>query len=60
MLVCEWLGHVPEPGEVVEHDGLRVEVLAADDRRVSQVRVVRAPEPSSEQESKETAIEGND
>jgi CBS domain containing-hemolysin-like protein len=57
-LVTEWLGHVPKPGEVVEQDGLRVEVLASDERRVSQVRVVRAPEPSPE-DSKETTIEGN-
>ena len=57
-LVTEWLGHVPKPGEVVEQDGLRVEVLASDDRRVSQVRVVRAPEPSQE-DPKETMIEGN-
>jgi CBS domain containing-hemolysin-like protein len=40
-LVSEWLGHVPKVGEVVENDGLRVEVLAADERRVSQVRVLK-------------------
>jgi putative hemolysin len=58
-LAMEWLGHLPQPGEVVERDGLRVEVLAADERRVSQVRVLRAPEPS-EQEPKETTIDGNE
>jgi putative hemolysin len=57
-LVTEWLGHVPKPGEVVEQDGLRVEVLASDERRVSQVRVIRAPEPSPA-DAKETTIEGN-
>jgi putative hemolysin len=38
-LVTEWLGHVPKTGEVVERDGLRVEVLASDEMRVEQVRL---------------------
>ncbi len=38
-LVTEWLGHVPPPGETVERDGLRVEVLASDEMRVEQVRM---------------------
>jgi CBS domain containing-hemolysin-like protein len=38
-LMTEWLGHVPKPGEVVERDGIRVEVLASDDLRVGQVRI---------------------
>jgi CBS domain containing-hemolysin-like protein len=41
-LVAEWLGRVPQAGESVEHEGLRIEVLAADDRRVAQVRLARA------------------
>jgi CBS domain containing-hemolysin-like protein len=41
-LVTEWLGHVPVAGETVEHDGIRIEVTAADERRVSQVKVSRA------------------
>lgn len=40
-LVTEWLGHVPEIGETVERDGLRIEVLASDELRVEQVRVSR-------------------
>ena len=48
-LVTEWLGHVPATGEAVERDGIRIEVLAADERRVAQVRV------SSVQESKNGA-----
>ena len=40
-LVSEWLGHVPKAGETVERQGLRIEVLAADERRVSQVRLSR-------------------
>ena len=45
-LVTEWLGHVPKPGEAVERGGIRVEVLAANDRRVEEVRVSRVPRPS--------------
>jgi putative hemolysin len=40
-LVAEWLGHVPSNGEVVERDGIRIEVLVASDRRVESVRVSR-------------------
>jgi putative hemolysin len=40
-LVAEWLGHVPQVGEAVEHGGIRVEVLAGDERRVEQVRISR-------------------
>ena len=38
-LVSEWLGRVPKPGEVVERDGVRIEVLASDDLRVERVRI---------------------
>ena len=41
-LVTEWLGRVPQTGESVEREGLRIEVLSSDDRRVAQVRLVRA------------------
>jgi putative hemolysin len=41
-LVTEWLGRVPQPGESVEREGLRIEVLSSDDRRVAQVRLARA------------------
>jgi CBS domain containing-hemolysin-like protein len=40
-LVTEWLGHVPHAGEAVERGGIRMEVLAANDRRVEQVRFSR-------------------
>jgi CBS domain containing-hemolysin-like protein len=33
------LGYVPEPGESFERDGLHVEVLEADERRVNKVRI---------------------
>ncbi len=40
-LITEWLGHVPHEGEIVERDGLRIEVLASDERRVVKVRLSR-------------------
>ena len=41
-LVTEWLGHVPAVGEETERDGILITVLAANDRRVDQVRVAKA------------------
>ena len=41
-MVTEWLGRVPSPGEVVEREGLRVEILASDEMRVEQVRIGKA------------------
>jgi len=38
-LVSEIAGHIPLPGEVVEDDALRLEVIASTDRRVERVRV---------------------
>ena len=46
-LVSEIAGHIPLPGEVVEEDGLRLEVLASTDRKVERVRVGLA-EPAAE------------
>jgi len=41
-LITEWLGHVPQPGEAVEREGLRIEVLASDELRVGQVRISKS------------------
>jgi CBS domain containing-hemolysin-like protein len=38
-LVSELAGRIPKKGEVVEEDGLRLEVLQATDRKVERVRV---------------------
>jgi len=38
-LVSELAGRIPQKGEVVEEDGLRLEVLQASERRVERVRV---------------------
>ncbi len=40
-LVCEQLGKVPGPGAKLALDGIRLEVLAADERRVDSVRLWR-------------------
>jgi CBS domain containing-hemolysin-like protein len=45
-LVAEWLGHVPQVGESVEQGGIRIEVLAGNERRVEEVRISRVPTPS--------------
>ncbi len=41
-LVSEWLGRVPKPGESVDRDGVRIEVLASDELRVQQVRISKS------------------
>jgi CBS domain containing-hemolysin-like protein len=43
-LVSEWAGRVPRVGETVERDGLRLEVLAANERRVDQLKISRLPD----------------
>lgn len=48
-LVAEWLGRVPRVGEGVERDGIRLEVLAANDRRVDRVRVSRMKQELEEE-----------
>jgi putative hemolysin len=45
-LVTEWMGRVPGVGDTVERDGIRIEVLAANDLRVDQVRISKA-EPAT-------------
>lgn len=44
-LVSEIAGHIPLPGEVVEEEGLRLEVLASTDRRIDRIRVSLTPPP---------------
>ncbi|HVO60160.1 MAG TPA: hemolysin family protein [Terriglobales bacterium] len=42
-LVSELAGRIPLPGEVIEEDGLRYEVLESTERRVQRVRITMAP-----------------
>lgn len=46
-LVTEWLGRVPKVGETVERGGIRIEVLASNERRVDELRVSRVETPSA-------------
>jgi putative hemolysin len=41
-LVSEMAGHIPHPGEVVEENGVRFQVLAATDRRIDRIRITLA------------------
>jgi CBS domain containing-hemolysin-like protein len=47
-LVGEWLGRVPKVGEVVDRNGIRIEVLAADEYRVEQVRMSKSEKVTHE------------
>ncbi len=52
-LVTEWLGRVPAVAEVVEREGIRVEVLAANGLRVEQVKLARVREARPAENRKE-------
>ncbi|HVJ08193.1 MAG TPA: hemolysin family protein [Acidisarcina sp.] len=45
-LVSETVGRIPLPGEVVEAEGLRFEVLSSTDRRIERLRVGKMAAPS--------------
>jgi CBS domain containing-hemolysin-like protein len=57
-LVCEQLGHVPSPGAKIQLDGIEIEVLTADDRRVNRVRVRRLP-PAKDEASETGGLDGH-
>ncbi|WP_031499094.1 hemolysin family protein [Bryobacter aggregatus] len=52
-LATEWFGRVPLPGETMERDGLRLEILASDERRVERLRLSRAPIPTEDPDAEE-------
>jgi len=54
-LVCEELGQVPDAGAKVRLDGMEIEVLSADDRRVRSVRVRPAYLAASPDQDSEAA-----
>jgi len=49
-LVTEWLGRVPAKGEIIDRNGLHMEVVAGNERRVERLRISRIP-PSEPQEA---------
>ena len=48
-LVSEIAGRIPSPGEVVEYQGLRFEVLASTDRRIERLRITKMELPAEHQ-----------
>lgn len=58
-LITEWLGRVPRQGETVERDGVRIEVLAADELRVQKVRVSKM-EPVTDGSTVNAIVKGVD
>ncbi|HMY72973.1 MAG TPA: transporter associated domain-containing protein, partial [Blastocatellia bacterium] len=51
------LGYLPMIGETLEFRGLRLEVLEADERRVSRLRIQKLPpETATPSESLETVV----
>jgi CBS domain containing-hemolysin-like protein len=59
-MVTTHLGRVPEAGDVVESDGLRLRVLGMDGRRIRKLRVTRlredAQRPGSSQDEPEPVV----
>jgi CBS domain containing-hemolysin-like protein len=47
-LAAEWMGRVPAVGDLVEREGIQIEVLAGNERRVDQVRVARSKDSEHE------------
>jgi putative hemolysin len=50
-LVSELLGRIPKPGEVIEQDSLRYEILESTDRRVTRLRVSTSRTNSGDEEA---------
>jgi CBS domain containing-hemolysin-like protein len=50
-LVSSLVGRIPQPGEVIEDDGLRFEVLESTDRKVQKLRVCRTKPQQPAQEA---------
>jgi len=48
--VLDRLGHIPVVGELVEHDGWRLEVAGMDRLRIETVRMVPVPSPNGDRE----------
>jgi putative hemolysin len=52
-LVSAIAGRIPQPGEVLEEDGLRFEILESTDRKVEKVRVCRSHPENADSPSKQ-------
>ncbi len=56
-LATEWFGRVPKAGEMMERDGVKLEILASDERRVERIRLSRPDEPAEEANGETTQSE---
>jgi putative hemolysin len=56
-LATEWFGRVPRAGEAVERDGIRIEILSSDERRVERVRLRRCLSPGEENHAEKNEAE---
>ena len=56
-LATEWFGRVPTIGEKIERDGVKLEVLSSNERRVDQVRLGRAESVVEEENVEKPTIE---
>ncbi len=56
-LATEWFGRVPKVGEKIERDGVAIEILSSDERRVEQLRLSRAAAPIEEEHVENTEAE---
>lgn len=52
-LATEWFGRVPKAGEVLERDGIKLEIMSSDERRVERLRLCRAVEAGKEEDVEE-------
>jgi CBS domain containing-hemolysin-like protein len=59
-VVIERLGRAPRPGDVVDVDGLRLEVTAVQDGRVLEVRIMPAPAVGTPARDEAQATKGRD
>lgn len=51
-LVSEMAGRIPAPGEIIQEDGLRIQVLRSTDRRVDRLRVSLAIHGESQEDER--------
>ena len=56
-LICEQLGQVPAVGAKTQLDGIQIEVLAGDQKRISSVRVQRIPDETATETPAASAVQ---
>jgi len=56
-LATEWFGRVPKVGETIERDGVKLEIISSDERRVDRLRLSRVAEAGEEEHVEKTKVE---